>query len=158
MSGLALLRDLERGVRVRMSEDLTVARGVVIPASELEVRASRAGGPGGQHVNTTASKVELRWDVRSSSALDDVQRERVLAVLAHRITEDGVLVLQGSEHRSQHRNREAVLSRLRALVSEALVPPRQRHATRPTRASQRRRMDEKRERGDTKRLRRPPED
>lgn len=141
-----------------MSEDLTVDRSVVIPASELEVRASRAGGPGGQHVNTTASKVELRWDVRNSSALSDVQRARVLAALTHRITDDGILVLQGSEHRSQHRNREAVLARLRTLVSDALVPPRVRRATRPTRSSQHRRMDDKRERGEQKRLRRPPED
>jgi ribosome-associated protein len=141
-----------------MSEDLAVARGVVIPASELEVRTSRAGGPGGQHVNTTESKVELRWDVRRTSALSDVQRERVLEALAHRITDDGILVLQGSEHRSQHRNREAVLARLRALVADALVPTRERRATRPTRSSQRRRMDDKRERGETKKLRRPPED
>jgi len=141
-----------------MSEDLPVARGVVIPASELEIRASRAGGPGGQHVNTTASKVELRWDVRRTSALSDVQRARVLEALANRITDDGILVLQGSEHRSQHRNREAVLARLRTLVADALVPPRERRATRPTRSSQRRRMDDKRERGETKKLRRPPED
>lgn len=139
-------------------DDLRVSPTLLIPADELEVRASRAGGPGGQHVNTTSSRVELRWDVRSSSALTDEQRSRLLERLAPRLTSAGVLVLHASEHRSQHRNREAALARLATIVAEALEVPRERRATRPTRGARRRRLEEKRARSATKELRRRPED
>ena len=139
-------------------EDLRVSSALLIPGDELEVRASRAGGPGGQHVNTTSSRIELRWDVRSSAALTDAQRERLLERLAPRLTNDGVLVLHASEHRSQHRNHEAALARLAMIVAEALTVPRERRATRPTGAAKQRRLDAKRARGATKDLRRRPED
>jgi ribosome-associated protein len=139
------------------SRDVALSRGVVVPAAELEWRTSRAGGPGGQSVNTTDSRVELRWDVRASQALSPAQRERVLDRLASRLTADGVLRLTGAEHKSQHRNREAVLARFRAIVGEALVPPTPRRPTRPSRAAKQRRLDSKRRRGETKRLRRPPD-
>lgn len=138
-------------------DDLRIDERLVIPGDELHVRASRAGGPGGQHVNTTSSRVELRWDVRRSRALDGTQRARILERLAPRLTDDGVLVLHASEHRSQHRNREAARERLRDLVADALVVEAERRATRPSRGARRRRLDEKRARGETKRLRRPPE-
>lgn len=138
--------------------DVPGGRRVTIPGDELVVRASRAGGPGGQHVNTTSSRVELRWDVATSTALDDEQRTRLLDGLASRLTTDGVLVLHASEHRSQHRNREAALGRLRTLVADALEIARPRRPTRPSRSSQRRRLDAKRSRSDLKQLRRPPED
>jgi ribosome-associated protein len=141
-----------------MSEDVRVSPRFVIPIDELEFRASRSSGPGGQGVNTTSSRIELRWDVAASRAPDDAQRELLLDRLAHRLTDDGVLILHGSEHRSQHRNREAVIARLRTIVGEAIVPPTPRRATRPTRASIRRRMDDKRARSRTKGLRQPPED
>lgn len=141
-----------------MSDDVRVSDELLIPGEELELRASRAGGPGGQHVNTTSSRVELRWDVRASAALTDAQRMRVLERLAHRLTNDGVLVLHASEHRSQHRNREAALSRLATIVAEALEVPRERRPTRPTRAARRRRLEAKRLRSTTKELRRRPED
>lgn len=134
-------------------EDLPVGRGVVIPGRELTVRTSRASGPGGQGVNTTDSRVELRWDVRGSTALDDAQRERVIGRLASRLTADGVLVLHADEHRSQHRNRDAARARLRDLVADALVPPRPRRPTRRTRASVERRLSDKRHRGERKRER-----
>jgi len=139
-------------------DDLRIDDRLVIPGHELEVRASRSGGPGGQHVNTTASRVELRWDVSASRALDEVQRGLLLERLASRLTADGVLVLQASEHRSQHRNREAALGRLRTLVVEALVVPAERRPTRPSRSARRRRLDDKRARSTTKELRRRPED
>ena len=139
-------------------DDLRIDDRLVIPGDELEVRASRSGGPGGQHVNTTASRVELRWDVRASRALDEVQRDLLLERLASRLTADGVLVLQASEHRSQHRNREAALGRLRTLVVEALVVQAERRPTRPSRSARRRRLDDKRARSTTKELRRRPED
>jgi ribosome-associated protein len=141
-----------------MMDDLRVDDGLVIPGDELEVRASRSGGPGGQHVNTTASRVELRWDVRGSRALDDAQRTRLIERLSSRLTVDGVLVLHASEHRSQHRNREAALERLRTIVADALVVQAERRATRPSRSARRRRLDDKRARGTTKELRRRPED
>ena len=139
-------------------EDLRVSGALLIPGDELEVRASRAGGPGGQHVNTSSSRIELRWDVRTSAALTEAQRARLLERLAPRLTNDGVLVLHASEHRSQHRNREAALARLTAIVGEALEVPRERRATRPTRAARKRRLEAKRARGATKELRRRPED
>ena len=137
--------------------DVRISRGVTIPEGELELRASRSGGPGGQSVNTTSSKVELRWSVRDSAALTETQRQRLLDRLASRLTTDGVLILQGSEHKSQHRNREAVLARLRAIVGEALEPPRPRRRTRASRGSKERRLRQKKQRGEIKRLRKPPE-
>ena len=136
--------------------DVSLGRGAVVPETEFEVRTSRSGGPGGQGVNTTDSKVELRWDVTATSALTPAQRDLVLQRLASRLTDDGVLVLQSSEHRSQHRNREAVFARFRAIVGDAIVPPKPRRRTRPTRASKERRLKAKKLRGETKRLRKPP--
>jgi ribosome-associated protein len=130
--------------------------GVSVPETELEVRASRSSGPGGQGVNTTDSKVELRWNVRASTAIDEAQRARLLERLSPRLTDDGVLILTGQEHRSQHRNREAVVARFQSIVGEALTPPRKRRRTRPTRSSREKRLREKKERGEVKRLRRRP--
>jgi len=137
---------------------IPLGRGVVISLSELELRTSRSSGPGGQGVNTTDSKVELRWDVRHCPALSDTQRALILERLAARINAEGTLVLQGSEHRSQHRNREAVIARLQTLVGDALTPQRPRRATRPTRGAKERRLEDKRARASTKELRRRPED
>ncbi len=140
------------------SSGVRVSARLVIPMHELEFRASRSSGPGGQSVNTTSSRIELRWDVAASQAVTDTQRELLRERLGARLTDDGVLILHGSEHRSQHRNREAVIARLRTLVAEVIVPPEPRRATRPTRASIRRRIEAKRARSRTKGLRRPPED
>jgi ribosome-associated protein len=137
--------------------DLRLPYGVSVPEAELEVRTARASGPGGQGVNTTDSKVELRWSVRDSAALTDAQRQRLLDRLGSRLTADGVLILHGSEHRSQHRNREAVVARFRSIVGEALAPPKTRRRTRPTRASKERRLRGKAHRAEVKRLRRRPD-
>ena len=137
-----------------MSRPLEVTPSVAIPGPELRWRFSRSSGPGGQGVNTADSRVELSWDVTSSKALTDAARDRVVERLGDRLV-DGVLTVVASEHRAQLRNREAARTRLAALVRAALAPPRaQRRATRPTRASQQRRLDEKRHRGEIKRLRR----
>lgn len=141
-----------------MTEDVRITDALLVPGDELELRASRSGGPGGQHVNTTSSRVELRWDVRRSSALTDEQRARLLDRLGSRLTNDGVLVLHASEHRSQHRNREAVLARLVTIVAGALEVPRERRPTRPSRTQRHRRLEGKRLRSMTKSLRRRPED
>ncbi|HEU5170945.1 MAG TPA: alternative ribosome rescue aminoacyl-tRNA hydrolase ArfB [Gemmatimonadales bacterium] len=134
---------------------LEIAPGVSLPASELEYRASRAGGPGGQHVNTSSTRVELVWNVATSAALDEDQRARVLARLGHRLDSAGRLRLVSGAERSQLRNRANVTERLRRLVAEALVPPKPRKRTRPTAASKARRLESKRRRSALKRSRRP---
>jgi ribosome-associated protein len=127
--------------------------GLVVPAVELVERFSRSPGPGGQSVNTTDSRVELVFDVAASTALTDAQRRRALAHLAGRLV-DGTVVVTASEHRSQHRNRVAARERLAELLRTALAPPPPpRRPTRPTKGSQRRRLEAKRQRGETKALR-----
>jgi len=140
-----------------VSEDLEVRRGVVVPDRELRWRFSRASGPGGQSVNTTDSRVELSYDLAASGALGPVLHGRALTALADRLV-DGVLTVVAAEHRSQLLNRRAARSRLAALLREATAPPpRARRATRPSRASQERRIAAKKRRGETKRLRRGEE-
>lgn len=127
--------------------------GLVVPAVELVERFSRSSGPGGQSVNTTDSRVELEYDVAGSAALTEPQRRRVLSRLEGRLTE-GRLVVDASEHRSQHRNRVAARERLAELLRSALAPPPPaRRPTRPTKGSQRRRLEAKKQRGETKALR-----
>lgn len=138
-------------------DDVRLPDGTVIPAADLELRASRSGGPGGQSVNTTASKIELRFDIGACGALSPVQRHRLRQRLANRITTDDVLILQSSEHRSQHRNREAALARFQALVGEAVQPATRRIPTRPPRSADEQRLADKRHRGRIKRLRQSPE-
>ncbi|WP_018155092.1 alternative ribosome rescue aminoacyl-tRNA hydrolase ArfB [Demetria terragena] len=130
-------------------------RGLIVPAEDLTERFSRSSGPGGQGVNTTDSRVQLSLDVATTSALTDLQRERVLRQLAARLT-GTVLTVTAEEHRSQRRNRAAARDRLAALLREALVPQTPRRATRPTRGSQRRRLEAKRQRSVTKRDRQRP--
>ena len=151
-----------RGCRSRAApypggmSSINLPYGVSVPEAELEVRTARSSGPGGQSVNTTDSKVELRWNVATSGAVNEAQRARLLERLSSRLTQDGVLILTGSEHKSQQRNREAVRARFRSIVGEALEPPRQRRRTRPTRGSKERRLHSKKHRGELKRLRKPP--
>ena len=136
-----------------MDEDLQVRGGVVIPASELVWRFSRSGGPGGQGVNTTDSRVQLVFDLARSPSVPEHLRSRALARLASRL-QDGCLVVTASEHRSQLQNRRAAERRLVDALREAMAPPpRARRATKPSRASVDRRIREKKSRGMTKRLR-----
>ena len=124
--------------------------GLVVPDTELVERFSRASGPGGQGVNTTDSRVELRWDVAASSALSETQRARVLDRLSGRLV-DGVLTIVASEHRSQLQNRASARARLTMLLTDALAPPPPaRRATRPSKAATQRRLDEKKRRGQVK--------
>ena len=139
-----------------MSKDgvLDVAEGVAIPRWELEYRATRAGGAGGQHVNTSSTRIELLWNVARSTALDDERRARVAARLATRIDGEGWLRVVSSARRSQQQNREAAEARLVELVRGALVVQKRRRPTKPTRASKEERIREKRKRSETKRMRR----
>ncbi|HPF69569.1 MAG TPA: alternative ribosome rescue aminoacyl-tRNA hydrolase ArfB [Candidatus Krumholzibacteria bacterium] len=140
------------------SDDLPVSNGVTIPADELAYAASRSSGPGGQHVNTADTRIQLRWNPGTSRALTDAQRARVLRALASRLTEGGEIILASDAHRSQRRNREEVRQRLAQMLREALVPPKPRKATRPTASSRARRLDDKRRRGEIKKGRGKPED
>ena len=138
---------------------IRINRSVAVDEAEIDITFSRSGGPGGQHVNTSSTKVELRWDLDGTRALDDEQKDLVRERLANRLTGDGVLVLQSSEHRSQTRNREAVVARFAMLLAEALRVQASRRPTKPTRAARRRRLEAKRKRSQTKSLRRiPPPD
>ena len=139
-----------------MSEDVRVNRRVTIPGSELAFRFSPSGGPGGQHANRSNTRVELVWNLDGSDALGPRQKARVRRRLRTRVEADGSLRVVADEHRSQAQNRREALARLAGLVAAALEVPKQRVPTRPSRASQRRRVDRKRRRGETKRLRRPP--
>lgn len=131
--------------------DIEVSRSLRIPASELTERFSRSSGPGGQGINTTDSRVELRWDVTASGALSPSQRVRILERLSTRLV-DGVLSVTASEHRTQLDNRRAARERLAEVVREAVKPPPpRRRPTKPTRGSQQRRLDAKKRRSETKR-------
>jgi ribosome-associated protein len=126
---------------------------VVIPEDELTWRFSRSSAPGGQSVNTTDSRVELSYNVATSSALGPVLKARAQERLAGRLR-NGILTISASEHRSQLRNREAAERRLVDVMREAIAPPpRPRRPTKPTRAGVERRLKDKRQRGETKRLR-----
>jgi ribosome-associated protein len=127
-----------------------------LPRAELEYRASRSGGPGGQHVNTSSTRVEVWWDVAGSPALDEAQRARLLRVLASRLDSAGRLRLVSGGSRSQLRNREEVTERLRDVVARALVVPKPRKRTKPSRAAKAARLEAKRRRAAVKRERRRP--
>ncbi len=131
-------------------------RGLVVPAGELIERFSHASGPGGQGVNTADSRVQLSLDLGSTTALNDKQRERALSVLGERLTGTN-LTITAAEHRSQRRNRTAARERLAHVLRAALTPPTPRRATKPTRASQLRRLADKKRRGEGKARRRRPD-
>jgi ribosome-associated protein len=133
-----------------MEDPMPVGHGVSIPLREVELRASRSSGPGGQHANVTASRVEAVFDVAASATLSEPQRRRVMAKAGPR------LVAVAQDARSQARNRELALERLRSRLEAALAVPRPRRATKPTRAARRARLEAKRRRSQTKRLRRHP--
>ncbi len=121
-----------------------------LPDRELTWRFSRSSGPGGQHVNTTDTRVELVWSLADSAALSDAQKALANRQLRHRLV-DGAITVVSSQYRSQLRNREAARVRLEELVAGALVPPKQRRATKPSRASVERRLTAKKRRSDVKR-------
>ncbi|MEU0049498.1 alternative ribosome rescue aminoacyl-tRNA hydrolase ArfB [Streptomyces sp. NPDC006309] len=134
-----------------MSGPYLIRGSVSLPEAELTWRFSRSSAPGGQHVNTTDSQVELRFDLAGTEALPDVWKERALQRLAGRLV-DGVLSVRASEHRSQWRNRETAAVRLAALLAEATAPPpKPRRATRIPRGINERRLREKKQRAQTKR-------
>jgi ribosome-associated protein len=126
-----------------------ISNSVTIPAREIEISAIRAQGAGGQNVNKVSSAIHLRFDIGASS-IPDVFKERLLKLNDQRITKDGVVVIKAQQHRSQEKNREAALRRLWQLIRGVAVLPKKRKATKPTRSSQRKRLDSKTKRGAVK--------
>lgn len=142
-----------------MSDDLRIDDQLAIPRGELVTRATRAGGPGGQHVNTSSTRIELVWDLGASQAVDDALRARLGARLGSRLDSEGKVRVVSSEHRSQLRNRQAAENRLADVLRRALTIPKKRKPTRPSRAAKAARLSEKRRRSDRKReRRRTPDD
>ncbi|HEY7896609.1 MAG TPA: alternative ribosome rescue aminoacyl-tRNA hydrolase ArfB [Gemmatimonadaceae bacterium] len=141
-----------------MSEGLRVSARVTIARDELVVRATRSGGPGGQHVNTSATRIEVLWSPSASHSLGEADRVRVATRLAARLDGSGFVRVVASEHRSQRQNREAAEARLADLVRRALVVPKRRVKTRTPRAAVERRLSDKKRRSEQKRDRRPSKD
>ena len=131
---------------------LQISAGVIIADWQLQLTAIRSQGPGGQNVNKVNSAIHLRFDVKSST-LPDFYKQRLLALSDHRITEDGVIILKSQVHRTQEKNREEALVRLKELILNAVKIQKSRKATKPTRNSQKRRIESKKRKGNTKVLR-----
>lgn len=136
--------------------DVHVNDRLIIPAAEISLTASRSSGPGGQHVNTASTRVQLRWNLSESAVLSETQRRLATERLASRLTKAGELVLECGSYRSQRRNRDACLRRLAVVVRSALESDAPRHKTRPPAGAAKRRLADKKRRGALKRSRRDP--
>jgi ribosome-associated protein len=134
---------------------LDVTPTIAIPRTELQYRATRAGGPGGQHVNTSSTRIELLWDLGASRVVTEEERERIRHKLAARLDAEGMIRVVASDRRSQAQNRQAADERLAALVRHALHVPKKRRPTKPTKAGKERRLAEKKKQSEKKRGRRP---
>ena len=134
--------------------DLFIQDQVIIPKAELKLRACRASGPGGQHVNKSNTKVQLMWNPLTSSALTQEQKDRIQSKLAHRLNRRGVLTCSSDQHRSQQRNIESACQVLKDLIIRALHIPKERKATRPSKAQKEKRLRHKKQRAQLKSQRR----
>lgn len=128
---------------------LQISNKVIIPVSEIEISAIRSQGPGGQNVNKVATAIHLRFNIGASS-LPDIHKEKLLNLSDQRITKEGVVVIKATEYRSQQKNKEEALRRLQKLIKSVAVLPRKRKPTKPTRNSQKKRLDSKSKRGQIK--------
>ena len=140
----------------RLPSELEVTDRIRIPAHEIDLSYARSGGPGGQHVNKTSTKVLLRWNLPASGALPDEERARLVEKLATRLTEEGDLLVTSERHRDQSSNVEDALAKFVELLRAALRRPKRRRKTKPTASSKRKRLEGKRRRSDIKRRRQRP--
>ena len=136
-----------------MKTNLHIKNGISIPTHELEITASRSGGPGGQHVNKSDTKITVRWNVKNSSALDQNQKEIVIQNLQSRLTNDGDLIINNSSSRSQQQNKENALDQLAYTVKKALYVPKKRMGTKVSKAKKEARLKEKAHKSQTKKMR-----
>jgi ribosome-associated protein len=140
-------------MRVFMKNDVSVRSDITIPDSEIEIATSRAGGPGGQHVNKSNTRITVRWNINNTTALDDQQKARVLQKLASELTNEGDLIVHSSASRSQQQNKEAALSILAAKVKKALHVPKRRMKTRVSKSVKESRLQDKKRRSQLKQSR-----
>jgi len=134
--------------------DLRIKNGIIIPGNELKITASRAGGPGGQHVNKTSTAITIRWNIKNTQSLNDEQKDRVLTKLQSQLTSEGDLIVRNRSSRSQQKNKEAALKQLATTIRKALHVPKKRMATRVSKAAQEERLRVKAQRSKVKKLRR----
>ncbi|MBK6683230.1 MAG: aminoacyl-tRNA hydrolase [Deltaproteobacteria bacterium] len=137
-----------------MDRPLRLRGGVEIPLTEIQVEMSRSGGPGGQHVNKTETRVTVRFDVARSQCLSDRVRQKLLAKLGSRLTKNGEILVSADDHRYRARNHNDALVRLETILDQALFEEKPRRATKPTRGSKERRLSEKKRTGERKKARR----
>lgn len=137
-----------------MKDDLPVKNGMVIPSHELEITASRAGGPGGQHVNKTSTRITVRWNVSQTHALDEIEKKRVLEKLQPELTSDGELIVHSSASRSQQQNKKTALALLAQKVRKALYIPKKRIKSRVPKKAKEARLQTKKKHGALKKMRR----